>query len=90
MTVEEDEFIYSGSDDYAEVGIMMTVEVARSLERYWAESDRIIVAKIRAHPFNLCVIQVNAPTGDHSDQEIDSFYEQSEGAKRQTGSQDAV
>lgn len=52
---------------------MMTAEVARSLEGYWAVSDRIIVAKVRAHPCNLCIIQIYAPTTDHSDEEIDRF-----------------
>ena len=90
VKVGEYEFIYSASGNHTGVGILMTAEVTKCLMGYWAVSSRVIVAKFKANPFNITVIQVYAPTTDHSEEEIDEFYEQLETAKRQTGSQDVV
>ena len=68
----------------------MTEEVAKSLMGFWVVSSRVIVVKLKASPFNITVIQVYAPTTDHSEEEIDEFYEQLETAKRQAGSQDIL
>ena len=52
-----------------------------------AVSSRVIVAKLKASPFNITLVQVHAPTTEHSEEEINEFYEQRETAKRQAGSQ---
>uniref|UniRef100_A0A0P4VZ55 Endonuclease/exonuclease/phosphatase domain-containing protein n=1 Tax=Scylla olivacea TaxID=85551 RepID=A0A0P4VZ55_SCYOL len=43
-------------------------------------SERVILVKIDAKPTGLNIIQVYAPTGDHSDDEVDAFYEQVDSA----------
>ena len=84
------EFVYSGSGKHSGVGILMSLESAKCLMGYWAISDKVIIAKFKATPFNMSVIQVYAPTSDHSEEEIVEFYEQLETAKRQAGTQDVV
>ena len=88
ITVGNYEFIYSGSEQHTGVGVMMKKEVAMCLEGYWAVSDRVILVKIRGNPFNTAIIQVYAPTGAHSDQEIEQFYADLDSAMKQVGSQD--
>ena len=39
-----------------------------------AISDRISIIRLQATPFNISIIQVYAPTTDHSDEEIEVFY----------------
>ena len=90
VKVGDYEFIYSANGIHTGVGILMTAEVAKCLMGYWAVSGRVIVAKLNANPFNITIIQVYAPTSDHSDEEIDEFYEQLDSAKRQAGSQDVI
>ena len=90
IKVGDYEFVNSASGNHTGVGILMTEEVAKCLMGYWAVSSRVIVVKIKASPFNITVIQVYAPTSDHSDEEIEEFYEQLDTAKRQAGSQEIV
>lgn len=45
---------------------------------------------LRSHHFSFCIIQIYVPTGDHSDGDIDSFYDQLDDTKRQAGSQDIL
>ena len=88
ITVGDYELIYSGSEKHTGVGIMVKKDIARCLEGYWALSDRVLLVKIRGSPFNISIIQVYAPTGAHSEQEIDQFYEELDYAMKQVGSQD--
>ena len=39
-----------------------------------AISDRLAIIRLQATPFNISIIQVYAPTTDHSDEEIEVFY----------------
>ena len=80
VKVGDYEFVYYASGNHTGVGILMTAEVAKCLMGYWAVSSRVIVAKLNANPFNITIIQVYAPTSDHSDEEIDEFYEQLDSA----------
>ena len=69
--------IYSGGKEHRNgVGIIMSKEIARSLIGYWAISERVIVIKLQGKPFNLCIIQIYAPTQDHEDEEIELFYDE--------------
>ena len=85
MKVREYEFIYSSNGIHTGVGILMTAEVTKCLMGYWAVSSRVLVFRFKATPFNINVIQVYAPTSDHSEEEIEEFYEQLEAASRITG-----
>ena len=42
---------------------------------YWTLSDRVLLVKMRGHPFNLAIIVVYAPTAESTEEEIDGFYE---------------
>ena len=37
-------------------------------------NDRIEIIRLHATPFNISIIQVYAPTTDHTDEEIEIFY----------------
>lgn len=42
---------------------------------YIAISDRVILVKLAGKLININIIQVYAPTTDHSEEEFDEFYE---------------
>ena len=50
-------------------------------------SDRIIVAKIKAKPFDIGIIQVYAPTSERPEEEVEEFYEDLDKAKKYLKSQ---
>ena len=54
----------------------MTSEIAKSMMGFWPISDRAMLMKLDAKPFKIAVIQVYAPTQDHSEEEVEEFYEQ--------------
>ena len=37
-------------------------------------NERITIIRLHATPFNISIIQVYAPTTDHTDEEIEIFY----------------
>ena len=39
-------------------------------------SSRLITIRLRASPFNITIIQANAPTTDNDDDDIEDFYDQ--------------
>ena len=41
---------------------------------FWAISNRVIMMKLEAKPFNTNIMQVHAPTQDHDVEEIEKFY----------------
>ena len=83
--------IYSGGEDHKNgVGIILRNEVAKSLIRYWPISDRVIVVKLQAKPFNINMIQVYAPTQDYDDETIEEFYEQIQSTVSYTKSSDII
>ena len=45
----------------------------KSMMGFWAISDRVIMMKREAKPFNINVMQVYAPTQDHDGEEIEKF-----------------
>ena len=64
---ENGTIIYSERDCHSRgVGVIVNKVVAAALIRYWSVSDRVMVVKIRGHIFNIYIIQVYAPTADHS------------------------
>ena len=54
----------------------MKNSVAKSMMGFWAISDRVIMMKLEAKPFNINVMQVYAPTQDHDGEEIEMFYQE--------------
>ena len=49
-----------------------------------------MIVKIEGKPFNLAVIQAYAPTSDHSEEDIEQFYEDMEKAHQQVKSTDIL
>ena len=70
--------VYSGNCEKHTngVGIIMTSEIAKSMMGFWPISDRAMLMKLDTKPFKITVIQVYAPTQDHSEEEVEEFYEQ--------------
>ena len=71
--------VYSGNENTHTngVGFIIKNKIAKSMMGFWPISDRIIMLlQIEAKPFNIAVIQLYAPTQDHSDEEIEEFYEE--------------
>ena len=69
--------IYSGGENHRNgVGIVMKNSVAKSMMGFGAISDRVIMRKLEAKPFNINVMQVYASTQDHDGEEIEKFYEE--------------
>ena len=66
----------------------------KSLEKhilgYWALSQRNIMLKVRAKPFNLAIIQTYAPTTSYSDEEVEIHYEELQRMIKQVKSTDVV
>ena len=77
-------FIHSGGQKH-EKGVRMLLDEDGSncLLGYWAISDRVMLVKIKELPFNMTIIQVDAPTSESDDEEIDHFYEDLDNAKKQ-------
>ena len=50
----------------------------------------VLLVKIQAKPFDLNVIQVYAPTGDHTEDEVEEFYEDLNKARKMCKSQEVV
>ena len=57
--------------------------MAEAVVGSWHVSERVILVKINAKPTGLNIIQVYAPTGDHSDGVVEAFYEQADSPRRQ-------
>ena len=71
---ENHTMIYSGGEKHRNgVGIVMKNSVAKSMMGFWAISDRVIMMKLEAKPFNINVMQVYAPTLDHDGEEMEKF-----------------
>ena len=83
--------IYSGGEEHKNgVGLILRNAVAKSLIGYRPISDRVIVVKLQAKPFNIYMIQVYAPTHDYNDENIEEFYEQIKSAVSYTKSSDII
>ena len=83
--------IYSGGQNHQYgVGIVMANNIAQSMLGYWPVCERIIMCKIQAKPFNIVIIQVYAPTSDHDDEEVETFYETLDMTIKQTKSSDII
>ncbi|XP_063391819.1 uncharacterized protein LOC134677313 [Cydia fagiglandana] len=74
--------------NYHGVGIMVSKELRKYVSNVTHFSNRCMMLNISAHPFNLNIIQVYAPTCDGDDQEVEEFYEGIEQLLKSVKSQD--
>ena len=72
------------------VGIMLNSRTEDCLSGFYAVSERVLLVRLKGKPFDVCIIQVYAPTCDYSDEEVDLFYEDVMKAKRQCKRHDIV
>ena len=83
--------IFSGGKKHENgVGFMMTRKISNAMQGYLPISNRVIVAKFAARPVNIVCVQVYAPTSEHSDEEIEAFYDDVEKAIKTAKSSDIV
>ena len=81
-TVEGSTIMYSGQESgrrSAGVAFMVNSETSRAVLGYNPVSDRVITLRVNAPPVNITFVQVYAPTGASSEEEITAFYEQLQG-----------
>ena len=84
---ENHTLIYSGGKEHRKgVGILMKNYIARSMLGFWAISERVILLKLQAKPFNINIIQVYAPTSDCEDEEVEKLYQEINNGIQQTKS----
>ena len=58
------------------VGLLIKKTIVKSLLGIVCVSKRNILAKIKGAPFNMSILQTYAPTADHTDEEIEEYYEE--------------
>ena len=68
--------IWSGHESRHEagVGFLLSNRAKQALMGYKPISDRLMVARFSAQPFNITIIQAYAPTCDSTEEEIKQFY----------------
>ena len=70
MQIDDYKIIYSGGDKHEKgVGIILDKERSKSLMGYWAISDRVLLVKLKGHPFNISIIQAYAPTSASTEED---------------------
>src|ERR1700733_4912129 len=74
--MEGGKILWSGGETRHEagVGFLLSNRARDALLGYKPVSDRIIVARFGAQPFNMTVIQIYAPTAASTEEDIDKFY----------------
>jgi len=90
IRLDSTSFLYSGheQDHKRGVGIFLGPCSTASLLGYWPISDRVIIAKLQAKPFNMNIIHAYAPTCASSEEELENFYDDLDKAKRQCRAQE--
>ena len=69
--------IYSGGKEHKKgVGIIKRNSIAKSMEGYWAISERVIMMKLQSKPFDTNIKQIYPPTQDNDEEDIEKFYEE--------------
>ena len=78
-----------GRHEY-EVGFLVHKDVVDIVLGCRPVSRRLISIRLRAVPFNITIIQVNAPTSGHDDSKVDHFYQQLQETIDQTPKKDIL
>ena len=55
---------------------MLKTSLEKHILGYWPVSERNIMIKLKAKPFDISIIQTYAPTSTHSDEETEAHYEE--------------
>ena len=87
----EYQFFFSGGDHHTNgTGLLLKKTVARSVIGFWPLSDRVMMIKIQATPFNINLIQTYMPTSEHQDEEVECIYEEIEKCLKYTKKNEIV
>lgn len=78
---DEDEFrtYYSGTTNSMfqhGVGIVVQKKIVQCVTNFVPVSERVMLFQLNARPANINLIQIYAPTSDHSDDEVEEMYTQ--------------
>ena len=91
ITSGNQKVIFSGGKEHEKgVGMIFDNTVAKSIKRYWCISDCILFVKLEGNPVDIYMIQVYAPTSASSEENLETFYDDLERARKQCTSQDPV
>jgi len=74
-TGEGHKLSYGGTDNKHEHGFLVHTKNIGSILGYTPVSSRIMSIRIKTKLFNFNIVQVYTPTTDHSDEEIEQFYD---------------
>ena len=91
ISKENHTIIYSGGEKHERgYAVVMKNRFSKSLMGCMPINDRIILCKFHAKPFDIVLLQLNAPTTEHSDDEIETFHEEVDNALKHTKSTDNI
>ena len=65
------------------VGVMLSGKLSKSLVDYYAVSERVILVRLKGKPFDICIIQLYAPTSEYEEEQVEEFYRDVMKAKEQ-------
>jgi len=84
--------IWSGNEQKheASVGFLLSKRAREALLSCKSVSDRVMVAKFQARPFNMSVVHVYAPTSDGTDEQVKQFHADLETTLNDTPKKDIV
>ena len=77
--IEDYTVYFSGAEDGPHqrgVAMVCDKETAGAVEAFVPLSERSMMIRFAAHPFNINIIQAYAPTADKEEAEIETFYEE--------------
>jgi len=73
---DQKRIFYSGGTQHQRgVGLILDKHFSRSVLSFWPKSDRTMLVKLKASPFNVNIIVVYAPTAEAEEEDIDNFYD---------------
>ena len=72
------------------IGFLVHKDILNTVMGCSPVSSRLITICLRAVPFNITIIQANAPTSDCDDNEIEEFYDQLQNVIDQTLKKDIL
>ena len=83
VNCEDHLVIYSGAEESGQSGVAMILdkEAKKGFLSYDAISDRILTVHFNTKPVKTTIIQIYAPSTNHSDDEIEDFYNQLQSVK---------
>ena len=83
---------FSGKEDRPEqgVGFLVHKDIVKSFIGCHTISSKLMIARLRASPFNINVIQAYSPTSSYDDSKIDEFYRELQSLADQTPNQDIL